>query len=134
MPNFDGKSETNGKVEDLFQTILKNCNQLTKEVKLTDFHNFTGGDASQTIRNISSPNEEILDVFLTVFSRKNLEPLSMAAAKRKLKQIVFNRASQKRFDFLNELQKLANDAFGGAALANFEQFIYDQMPPRRKKP
>ena len=36
-------------------------------------------------------------------------------------------------DFLNELQKLAEDAFGVAAQAIIEQFIYAKMPPHLKK-
>ena len=47
--------------------------------------------------------------------------------------MVFNPANQKLNDFLDELQKLAKDAFGVAAQTIIEQFIYAKMPPHLKK-
>ena len=57
----------------------------------------------------------------------------MATAKHKFQRLVFNPANQKVIDFLDELQKLAKDAFGVAAQAIIEQFIYAKMPPHLKK-
>ena len=57
----------------------------------------------------------------------------MAAAKHKFQKLVFNPANQKLVDFLDELQKLAKDAFGIAAHAIIEQFMYAKMPPHLKK-
>ena len=57
----------------------------------------------------------------------------MATAKHKFQRLVFNPANQKLIDFLDELQKLAKDAFGVAAQAIIEQFIYAKMPPHLKK-
>ena len=57
----------------------------------------------------------------------------MATEKRKFPQLVFNPENQKLIDFLDELQKLAKDAFGVAAQAIIEQFIYAKMPPYSKK-
>ena len=57
----------------------------------------------------------------------------MATAKHKFQKLVFNPANQKLVDFLEELQKLAKDAFGIAAHAIIEQFIYAKMPPHLKK-
>ena len=57
----------------------------------------------------------------------------MATAKHKFQKIVFNPANQKLVDFLDELQKLAKDAFGIAAHAIIEQFIYAKKPPHLKK-
>ena len=70
---------------------------------------------------------------LALFRRKYVKPKSMATAKHKFQKIVFNRANQKLVDFLEELQKLAKDAFGIAAHAIIEQFIYAKMPPHLKK-
>ena len=56
----------------------------------------------------------------------------MAAAKHKLQQLVFNPANQKLIDFLDELQKLANDAFGVDAQAIIQQFIYAKISPHLK--
>ena len=133
MPTFDGKSEKFELFEDLFQTSLKIHNQLTEEDKMNYFHSLMRGDALQTFKNISSPNRENLTEILTVFRRKNVKPQSMATAKHKFQQLVFNPANQKLIDFLDELQKLAKDAFGVDAQAIIEQFIYAKMPPHLKK-
>ena len=91
------------------------------------------GDALQTFKNITSPNRENLAEILTVFRRKYVKPQSMATAKHKFQRLVFNPANQKLIDFLDELQKLAKDAFGVAAQAIIEQFIYAKMPLHLKK-
>ena len=57
----------------------------------------------------------------------------MASAKHIFQQIVFNPANQKLIDFSDELQKLAKDAFGVAAQAVIEQFLYAKLPPNLKK-
>ena len=133
MPTFDGKSEKFELFEDLFQTSLKIRNQLTEEDKINYFHSLMRGDALQTFKNISSRNRENLAEFLTVLRRKYVKSQSMATAKHKFQQIVFNPANQKLIDFLNELQKLAKDAFGVAAQAIIDQFIYAKMPPHLNK-
>ena len=92
------------------------------------------GDALQTFKNIDSPNRENLTEIQSVFRRKYVKAQSMATAKHKFQQLVFNQANQKLIDCLDELQKLAKDAFGVAAQAIIEQFIYAKMPPHLKKP
>ena len=57
----------------------------------------------------------------------------MATAKHKFQKLVFNPAKQKLVEFLDELQKLAKDAFGIAAHAIIGQFIHAKMPPDLKK-
>ena len=57
----------------------------------------------------------------------------MATAKHKFQQLVFNPANQKLIEFLDELQELAKAAFGVAAQAIIDQFIYAKMPPHLKK-
>ena len=57
----------------------------------------------------------------------------MATAKHKFQRLVFNPANQKLIYFLNELQKLAKDAFRVAAQAIIEQLIYAKIPPHLKK-
>ena len=133
MPTIDGKSEKFELFEDLFQTCLKIHNQLTEEDKINYFHSLMRGDALQTFKNITSPNRENLGEILTVFRRKYVKPQSMATAKHKFQRLVFKPANQKLIDFLDELQKLAKDAFGVAAQAISEQFIYANMPPHLKK-
>ena len=133
MPTFDGKSEKFELFEDFFQTSLKIHNQLTEEEKINYFHSLMRGDALQTFKNITSPNREKLAEILTVFRRKYVKPQSMATAKHKFQRLVFNPANQKLINFLDELQKLAKNAFGVAAQALIEQFIYAKMPPHLKK-
>ena len=91
------------------------------------------GDALQTFKNISSQNRENLAEILTVFRKKYVKPQSMATAKHKFHQLVFNPVNQKLINFLEELQKLAKDAFGVAAQAIIDQFIYAKMPPHLRK-
>ena len=120
-PTFDGKSDKFEMFEDLFQTSLK-------------IHNsFMRRDALQTFKNITSPKREKLGEILTVFQKKYVKPQSMATAKHKFQRLVSNREKQKLIDFLDELQKLAKDAFGVAAQKIIEQFIYAKMPPHLKK-
>ena len=91
------------------------------------------GDRLQTFKNMSSRNRENLTEILTVFRRKYVKPQSMATAKHKFQQLVFNPVNQKLIHFMDELQKLAKYAFGVAAQAIIDQFIYAKMPPHLKK-
>ena len=118
MPTFDGKSEKFELFDDLFQTIVKNHNQLTEEDKIYHFHSLMRGDALQTFKNIDSPNRKNLTENLTVFRKKYVKPQSMATAKHKFQQIVFNPVNQKLIDFLDELQKLAKKCFRSCCPSN----------------
>ena len=73
------------------------------------------GDAFQTFKNIASPSKENLHEIRVIFRRKYVKPQSMAAAKHKFQKLVFDLSKQKLVDFLDELQRLAKDAFGQAA-------------------
>ena len=133
MPTLDGKSEIFGLFEDLFQTSLKIHNQLTEEDRINYFHSLMRGDALQTFKNINGPTRGNLREILAVFRRNYVKPQSMATAKYNFQKLVFNPANQNLVDFLDELQKLAKDAFGIAAHTIIEQFIYAKMPPHLKK-
>ena len=131
MPTFefDGKTEKFELFQELFQTSLKIHNQLTEDDRINHFHSLMRGDALQTFKKINGPTRENLAEILAVFRRKYVKPQTMATAKHKFQKLVFNPANQKLVDFLDELQKLAKDAFGIAAHAIIEQFIYAKMPP-----
>ena len=60
----------------------------------------------------------------TMFRKKYVKPQQMVIAKHKFQRLVFNPMNQKLADFLDELQKLAKDAFGVATQAIIEQYIY----------
>ena len=133
MPTFDGKTEKFELFEDLFQTSLKIHNQLTEDDRINHFHSLMRVDALQTFKNINGTTRENLGEILAVLRRKYVKPQSMATAKHKFQKLVFSPAKQKLVEFLDELQKLAKDAFGIAAHAIIEQFIYAKMPPDLKK-
>ena len=57
MPTFDINSENFELVEDLFQTSLKILDQLTEEDKINYSHSLMRGDALQTSKTITSPNQ-----------------------------------------------------------------------------
>ena len=133
MPTFDGIAEKFELFKDLFQTSLKIHNQLTEDDRLNYFHSLMRGDALQTIKNVNGPTRENMGEIIAVFRRKYVKPQSMATAKHKLQKLVFNPEKQNLVDFLDELQKLAKDAFGVAAHAIIEQFIYAKRPPHLKK-
>ena len=133
MPTFDGISEKLEFFEDLSQTSLKIHNQLTEDDRINYFHSLMRGDALQTFKNINGPTRQNLEEILAVFRRKYVKPQSMATAKHKFQKFAFNLANQKLVDSLDELQKLAKDAFGIAAHAIIKQFIYAKMPRHLKK-
>ena len=133
MPTFDGKSEKLELFKDLFRTSLKIHKQLTEDDKIDYFHSLMRGDALQTSKNNNGSTRENLGEILAVFRRKYAKPQSMATAKHKFQKLVFNPANQKLVDFIDELQKLAKDAFGIAAHTNIEKFIYAKMPPHLEK-
>ena len=133
MPTFGGKTEKIELFEDLFQTSLKIHHQLTEDDRINYFHSLMRGDALQTFKNINGPTRKNLEEILAVFRRKYVKPQSMATAKHKFEKLVFNPGNQKLVEFLDELQKLAKDAFGIAAHSIIEQFIYDKMPPHLMK-
>ena len=133
MPTFDGKSEKIELFEDLFQTGLKIHNESTEDDRINYFHSLMRGDALQTCKEINGPTRENLGEILAVFRRRYVKPQSMATAKHNFHKLVFNPANQKLVDFPDELQKLPKDAFGKAAHATIDQFIYAKMLPHLKK-
>ena len=62
-----------------------------------------------------------------------MKPQSKAKGNYKFQRMVFNPANQKLIDFLDELQELAEDAFGVATQLIIEHFIYAKMPPQLEK-
>ena len=133
MLNFDGKSEKFELFEDLLQTSLKIHNQLTDQDKILYCHSLMRGDEVRTLKNICSPRRDSLADTLTVSRREYVKLQSMATAKYKFQHVVFNPSNQKLKELLEELQKLAKDAFGVASQAIIEQFTYAKMLPHLKK-
>ena len=86
------------------------------------------GDALKTLENINGATREKLGEIVAVFRTKYVKPRSMATVKHNFQKLVFNPANQKLVNFLDELQKLAKNAFGFAAHATIEQFINSYTP------
>ena len=121
MPTFDGKSEKFELFEDLLQTSLKIHNQLTEEDKIYYFYSLIRGDALQTFKNISNPNREKLGEILKMFRRKYVKPQSMATAKHKFQQLVFNPVNQKLIDYWTDSrnwQKMRSESLPEQLLTN----------------
>ena len=133
LPTFDGKSDKFQQIDDLFRTSLKTHNKPTEEDKINKFHSLMRADALQALKNVTRLTRDNLGEIPTVLSRKYVKPQWMAITINKFHRPVFNPANQKRLIFLDELQKLAKDAFGVAAQAIIEQFIYVNMPPHLMK-
>ena len=91
------------------------------------------GDALQVFENLNGPNRENLGEIVAVFLGKYVEAQSMMQAKHNFPKVDFNPANQKLVDFLDELRKLTEDAFGMAAHAIIEQIISSKMLPHLKK-
>ena len=83
----------------------------------------------QAFKNPSRLNRENLAEILTVFRKKCVKTLSIATGRHKFQRLVFNPANQKLFDFSDQLQILAKDAFGDAAQLSIEHFIYAKLSP-----
>ena len=133
MPTFDGKCEKFELFESLFQMSLKIHNQLTEDDGINYFHSLMRGDALQTFKNTNGPTRENLGEIIAVSQKNYVKSQSMATAKHKLLKLIFNPANQKLVGFLDDQQKLAEEAFGTAAHAIIEQFIYAKKPPLLEK-
>ena len=133
MSTLDRKSEKFEVFEDLLPTSLKIHKQLTEKDKINYFQSLMRCDAPRLFKNITSPNRENLREILPALRGKNVKPQSMATTEHKFQQLVLNPVNLKLIDFLDELQKLAKNAFGVAAQAIIEQFRYAKMAPHLKK-
>ena len=132
MPTFNGKSEKCELLKDLFRRSLKLHIQLTEEDRINYFHSVMRRDALQTFKNINGPTRENRGEILAVFEGNTINPNRWRQQNTTSRNFFFNPANQK-LDFLDELQKLANDEIGIAAHAIIGQFIYAKLPPHLKK-
>ena len=133
MPTFDGKLENSNCLKMCSRQVWKSTiswRKKTKEIFSTLSCVVMHYKPSKTS---PAPTEKIWEKSWLCSVKKNVKPQSMATAKHKFQRLVFNPANQKLIDFLDELQKLAKGAFGVAAQAIFEQFIYAKMPLHLKK-
>ena len=85
------------------------------------------------LKTIMAQPERIWEKSWHFFEGGTKKLQSMATGDHKFQKLIFNLASQKVVDFLDEPQKLAKDAIGIASHVIIEQFIYAKMPPNLTK-
>ena len=118
--------------EDLFHTTLKMQPNITEEMKINHFHAHLRGLALKTFKNIPRTPTTTLEDILKVFSRKFVKPESNALAKH-LHRLTIDPENQKLPDFLEDLQKSAEKAFGDIAHHMIGNLLFAEMPPHHKK-
>ena len=133
LPTFDGKSDKFEHFEDLFRNIIKMYPHLTKPQKINYFHSLLRGDALQAFCNIEDSKKDSLDDIMTIFKRRFGDYLSMAKARCEWDSLKFDPTTQKLHEFLDVLQKTANEAFGSEAQQFIDKTIYAKMPDHVKK-
>ena len=133
MPTFDGKTDKFEHFEDLFQTSLKIYPNITEEEKIHYFHSLLRGEALQTFRNMTEATREHLNDILAGFRRRYVRQQSVATARCKWENLSFNPSQQTFPDFLEQYQKLAQEAYGEDAPRFIETSFYAKMPPHLKK-
>ena len=130
---FDGKSEKFELFEDLFHTMIKIQPELTEQMKFNHFHSLLRKNALQTFRNINSTNRQTLEDVLVVFRQKYVKPESQATAKHKWHRLIFDPNTMKLPDFLEELNQVAEKAFGDHAQKMIDNLLYAKQPPKLKR-
>ena len=133
LPTFDGKSEKFELFEDLFRNNIKMYPHLTEIQKINYFHSLLRGDALQAFRNIEDSKTDSLDEIMTIFKRRFGDYLSMAKARCEWDALKFDPSTQKLHEFLDVLQKIAEEAFGSEAQQFIDKAIYAKMPHHVKK-
>ena len=133
MPTFDGRNDKFEHFEDLFMTSLKVYPNISEEEQIHYFHSLLRGDALQTYRNMTDANRASLDDIITTFRRRYVRPQSIATARCKWEQLYFDPTRQTFQDFLEQYQKLAQEAYGDDALKFIETSFYAKMPAHLKR-
>ena len=87
----------------------------------------------KTVRNINTAIKQTLEDFLSVFCGKNVKPESQETAKHKWHRLVFDPNTMKLPNFLEELNKGAEKAFGEDAQAMIDSLLYAKLSPKLKR-
>ena len=133
MTTFDGRNDKFEHFEDLFMTSLKVYPNISEEEQIHYFHSLLRGDALQTYRNMTDANRASLDDIITTFRRRYVRPQSIATARCKWEQLYFDPTRQTFLDFLEQYQKLAQEAYGDDAPKFIETSFYAKMPAHLKR-
>ena len=133
MPTFDEEPDKFEHLEVLFQTSLKVYPNITEEEKIHYFHSLLRGEALQTFRNMTDATREHLNDILSGFRRRYVRQQSVATARCKWENLSLNPSQQTFNDFLEQYQKLAQEAYGEDASRFIETSFYAKMPPHLKR-
>ena len=133
MPTFKGKNDKFEHFEDLFMTSLKVYPNISEEEKIHYFHSLLRDDALQTYRNMTDTNRASLEDIIATFRRRYVCPQSIATARCKWNQLYFDPSQQTFQDFLEQYQKLAQEAYGDDAPKFIETSFYAKMPTHLKR-
>ena len=133
MPTFKGKNDKFEHFEDLFMTSLKVYPNISEEEKIHYFHSLLRDDALQTYRNMTDTNRASLEDIIATFRRRYVRPQSIATARCKWNQLYFDPSQQIFQDFLEQYQKLAQEAYGDDAPKFIETSFYANMPTHLKR-
>ena len=113
--------------------MLKMQPQMTEDMKINHFHCLLKGDALQTFKNIQSTSRTTLEDILVIFRRKYVKPQSVATAKNKWHQLMFDPNTLTLLEFLEELHQTAERAFETPAQAMIDSLLYAKLPPNLKQ-
>ena len=129
---FDGKNEKLERIENVFQTMLKNQLQLTDGMKVNQFHSHFQKNALQTFRNFNASKKRTLEDVLIIFGRKCVRTQSQAAAEQKWHELTSDPNTKSLSDFLVELHECAERAFGPLARQMIDSLEYINLPSHLK--
>ena len=131
--NFDGENEKFELFEDLVHTMLKMQTETKEAMKINHFHAHLRKEALQTFRNISASDKKTHDDVLIVFRRKFVKPESQATAKHNWHKLTSDPNAKSLSDFLEELNKCAERAFGDNAQHMIASLLYAKLPRHLKR-
>ena len=105
----------------------------TEAMKRNGFHSLLRKNELHTFCNINTTNKQTLKNIHAVLHRRYVKPESQTTAKHKWHRLVFDRNTMKLPDFLEELNQVAEKAFGEIARAMMNSLLYAKMPPKLKR-
>ena len=89
--------------------------EMIEAMKINHFHSHFRIDAVQTFKIINTSNKRTLEDVLILFRQKYVRPQSQATAKHKWRKLTFDPNRKSLSDFLEELNKYDERAFGALA-------------------
>ena len=132
MPTFDGRNDKFEHFEDLFTTSLQVYPNISEEEQIHYFHSILRGDALQTYKNRTDTNRASLEDIISTFRRRYVPLESAPTAQCKWEKLHFDPSRQTFQDFLEQYQKLAQEAYGDDAPKFIETSFSAEMPPHLK--